>query len=213
MFRLYAMTFLGSFRGTNDQEHHLHESPSAITIPLIVLAILSVVGGFVGIPAVFAENAHWLQSFLSPVITAPAESHHLSHSTEYMLMGASVGLALLAIIYAWMRFSKRPELEDASGTGKVLANKWYVDELYDAVIARPLQAFAGFLNNIFERRIIDGVVNGVGRGIQYAGRQVRLVQSGQVGSYILLMVLSLVLMVLMVFYGHNLNPIINWIFN
>jgi NADH-quinone oxidoreductase subunit L len=213
MFRLYAMTFLGSFRGTDDQKHHLHESPLAITIPLIVLAILSVVGGFMGIPAVFAADAHWLQNFLSPVITAPAESHHLSHSTEYMLMGASVGLALITIVYAWMRFTRKPEMEDATGTGKLLANRWYVDELYEAIIARPLQAFAGFLNNIFEKRIIDGVVNGVGRGIQYAGRQIRLVQSGQVGSYILLMVLSLVLMVLMVFYGHNLNPIINWVFN
>lgn len=209
MFRLYAMTFLGSFRGSPEQEHHLHESPSAMTIPLIILAILSVVGGFVGIPEVFAPNAHALEHFLSPVIAKTDEGHALNHGTEYMLMGVSVGLALIAIIYAWTRFSKRPEIEDAQGAGKVLANKWYVDELYDAVIAKPLLLFANVLKNIVEKSGIDGIVNGVGRGIQYAGRQIRLMQSGQVGNYILLMVLSMVLMMLLVFYGNNLTPLFN----
>jgi NADH-quinone oxidoreductase subunit L len=178
-----------------------------MTIPLIILAILSVVGGFVGIPEVFAPNAHALEHFLSPVIAKGAEGHALDHSTEYMLMGVSVVLALIAIIYAWTRFSKRPEIEEAGGAGKVLANKWYVDELYDAVIAKPLLGFSNVLKNVVEKSGIDGIVNGVGRGIQYAGRQIRLMQSGQVGNYILLMVLSMVLMILLVFYGNNLNPL------
>jgi NADH-quinone oxidoreductase subunit L len=209
MFRLYVMTFLGSFRGTHEQEHHLHESPSAMTIPLIVLAILSVIGGFVGIPEVFAPNAHALEHFLSPVIAKNPESHQLSHGTEYMLMGVSVALALIAIVYAWSRFSKKPEIEEAEGAGKLLANKWYVDELYDTVIAKPLLASGNLLKNVVEKSGIDGIVNGVGRGIQYAGRQIRLMQSGQVGNYILLMVLSMVLMILLVFYGNNLTPIFN----
>ncbi|TDH25509.1 NADH-quinone oxidoreductase subunit L [Segetibacter sp. 3557_3] len=212
MFRLYAMTFLGTFRGTHDQEHHLHESPSAMTIPLIVLAVLSVIGGFVGIPEVFAPNAHALANFLSPVIVAPAESHHLSHATEYMLMGVSVGLAAIAIFYAWTRFSKRPEIADATGAGKMLANKWYIDELYDAAIARPLVAFGGFLNRFVEKSGIDAVVNGVGKGVQYTSNKIRLLQSGQVGNYILMMVLSMVLMILLIFYGHNLTPILNKVF-
>jgi NADH-quinone oxidoreductase subunit L len=209
MFRLYAMTFLGTFRGTQEQEHHLHESPLAITIPLIVLAILSVVGGFVGIPEVFAPNAHALGNFLSPIIAKGEVTHHLSHSTEYILMAVSVGLALIAIVYAWTRFSKKPEIEDAEGAGKLLANKWYVDEIYDTIIAKPLLAFGNVLKNVVEKSGIDGIVNGVGRGIQYTGRQIRLMQSGQVGNYILLMVLSMVLMILLVFYGNNLNPIFN----
>ncbi len=211
MFRLYATTFQGTFRGTPEQEHHLHESPSAITIPLIVLAILSVVGGFLGIPEVFAPDSHWLEHFLSPLIAKTEPAHLLTHATEYMLMGVSVGIALIAILIAWTRYSKKPEMEEATGAGKVLANKWYVDELYNSVIAVPIQKLGGFLNNIIEKNVIDGLVNAVGKGIQYAGRQIRLVQSGQVGNYILLMVLSLVLMILLIFYGHNLNPIINWI--
>jgi NADH-quinone oxidoreductase subunit L len=211
MFRLYAMTFLGQFRGTHEQEHHLHESPAAMTIPLIILAVLSVVGGFVGIPEVFANNAHALEHFLSPVIVRSSEeSHNLSHGAELMLMAVSVGVALIAIIYAWTRFSKKPEIAEPEGTGRFLANKWYMDEAYDAIIAKPLLAIAGVFKNVVEKSGIDGVVNGVGRGVQYAGRQIRLMQSGQVGNYILLMVLSMVLMIILVFYGNNLNPVLNY---
>ena len=198
MFRLYATTFLGTFRGTEEQEHHVHESPPAMTIPLIALAILSVVGGLIGIPKVFAENAHSLGNFLSPVFAQSAEiakeGHPLGHSTEYMLMGVSVVLALIAIFYSINRFSKKPELPDAEGFGKVLANKWYVDELYDALIGKPLKAISSFFNNIIEKSGIDGFVNGIGTGVQYASRQLRLLQSGQVGSYILLMVLGAIIL-------------------
>jgi NADH-quinone oxidoreductase subunit L len=211
MFRLYVTTFLGKFRGTHEQEHHLHESPSAMTIPLVVLAILSVVGGFVGIPEVFAENSHYLENFLSPVIVrSTGDSHSLSHGTEYTLMAVSVGLAVIAIVYAWTRFTKSPEIAEPQGAGKFFSNKWYIDELYDKVIANPLLAIAAFFKNVVEKSGIDGIVNGVGRGVNYAGRQIRLMQTGQVGNYILLMVLSMVLMIILVFYGNNLNPILNY---
>jgi NADH-quinone oxidoreductase subunit L len=210
MFRLYAMTFAGQFRGTHDQEHHLHESPFAMTIPLIILAILSAVGGFVGIPEVFASNAHALQHFLSPVIAKSGEEAHVNSGTELMLMAISVVVALIAVTYAWTRFSKKPEIAEPEGAGKFLANKWYIDELYDTIIAKPLLAIAAFFKNVVEKSGIDGVVNGVGRSVQYAGRQIRLMQSGQVGNYILLMVLSIVLMIILVFYGNNLNPVLNY---
>jgi len=199
MFRLYALTFLGKFRGTHEQEHHLHESPKAMTIPLVVLAILSVVGGFVGIPAVFMEHAHALEHFLSPII-AKQEMHHLSHSTEYMLMGASMGLALIAIVVAWMKFSKQTQFSEPTGLGKILSNKWYVDELYDTVIAKPLLWIAGIFNSIIEKSGIDGLVNGVGKSIQYTGRQIRLLQSGQVGSYVFMMVIGIITVFIVMFY-------------
>jgi NADH-quinone oxidoreductase subunit L len=211
MFRLYVMTFLGQFRGSHDQEHHLHESPSAITIPLIILAILSVIGGFVGIPEAFAHNAHALQHFLEPVISTSPEGHHaIDTGTEYMLMGVSVLLAVIAIVFAWRRFGRNPEIAEPEGAGKFLANKWYVDELYDRLVANPMLALGAFLKNVVEKSGIDGIVNGVGRGVNYAGRQIRLMQSGQVGSYILLMVLSMVLMIILVFYGNNLNPLLKF---
>ena len=199
MFRLYATTFLGKFRGTPEQEHHLHESPAAITFPLIVLAILAVVAGFLGIPPVMASNAHWLEHFLAPVFaesTKLTESHSATATTEWMLMIVSVVLALGASIYAWNRFSKKPDLAEPTGFGKILENKWYVDEIYDAIIVRPINTFAKFLNNVVEKSVIDWMVNGVGRMVQYGSRQIRLLQIGQVGGYVLMMVIGIVILFL-----------------
>jgi NADH-quinone oxidoreductase subunit L len=197
MFRLYAMTFLGNFRGTEKQQHHLHESPKAITIPLIILAILSVIGGWIGIPKVFIENGHRLEAFLKPVFkdsNALLKEHHLSHATEYMLMGVSVAAALAALVYAWNRFSKYQKSETTeTGLGKVLANKWYVDELYDSIIVKPVQSIAKYFNQVVEKKGIDGFVNGVGKAVNYGSRQVRLLQSGQVGLYIFMMVLGILI--------------------
>jgi len=196
MFRLYAMTFRGKFRGTHDREHHLHESPAPMTTPLIILAILAAVGGFLGVPEIFAKNAHWLEHFLAPVFVASTErvKHEpLAHSTEWTLLGVSVILILGIIIFAWNKFSRYVETgKEETGFGKILANKWYVDEFYDAIINRPLRGFSLFLNNVVEKSAIDGIVNGVGKVVNYGSRQLRLLQSGQVGSYILLMVIATV---------------------
>lgn len=203
MFRLYATTFRGSFRGTHEQEHHLHESPAAITIPLIILAILSVIGGYVGVPEFIAHGAHSLNTFLQPIFAASQphlEAHEVSHSTEWMLTGVSTALILVVVIFAWTRFSRKPDTEEATGFGKVLANKWYVDELYDAAVVKPLHKLGGFLDNMLEKPVIDGIVNGVGRLVNYGSRQLRLLQSGQVGSYVLLMVLSMLLIFVVQFF-------------
>jgi NADH-quinone oxidoreductase subunit L len=198
MFRLLFVTFTGKFRGTQEQEHHLHESPALMTIPLIILAVLSFAGGFINIPEVFSSGGEKLTEFLSPVI-AKYEGEPVSHSTEYSLMGLSTVLILATILFAWFKF-KNYQTKKEKGFGKVLENKWYVDELYDKIIVNPLYKLAGFLNNFFERFIIDGIVNGVGRAVNYGSRQIRLLQSGQVGSYVLLMVLSILLLLVYQFF-------------
>jgi len=198
MFRLLFVTFSGKFRGTHEQEHHLHESPALMTVPLIVLAVLSIIGGFVGIPELFTGSTDKLTEFLSPVI-ANHEHEPISHSKEYLLMGLSTGLVILTIVFAWFRF-KNYQPKEERGLGKILENKWYVDELYDKIIVNPFNKLAGFLNNFFERFIIDGIVNGVGRAVNYGSRQLRLIQSGQVGSYILLMVLSILILLVYQFF-------------
>jgi NADH-quinone oxidoreductase subunit L len=203
MFRLYAMTFLGSYRG--DAHHHPHESPKAMTIPLILLAILSVVGGLVGIPELFMSNGHRLEEFLAPVFENSKsfmEHHnHPSHSTEWMLLGVSVSLIVVAIVLALRVFSKYEKTDaDATGLGKLLQNKWYVDELYDALIVKPVLALGNVLGNVIEKSGIDRLVNGVGKGIQYSSRQLRLMQNGNVGAYLLMMVVALILLIRLVFY-------------
>jgi len=203
MFRLYSLTFLGSFRGTHEQAHHLHESPVPMTIPLIVLAVLSVFGGLVGIPEVFASDAHSLEHFLAPIFAESnklAHAHHLTHSQEYIMMGVSTVLIIGVIIFAVTKFKKAADVNDENtGVAKVLENKWYVDELYDTIIVKPLHLLSVFLKNILEKNIIDGVVNGVGKLVGYGSRQLRLLQSGQVGNYILVMVMGMVIFVLIWF--------------
>ncbi|MEY4282113.1 MAG: hypothetical protein RLZ39_1525, partial [Bacteroidota bacterium] len=110
------------------------------------------------------------------------------------LMGASVLIALTALLIAIMVYRKKADGEPQSALGKFLYNKWYIDELYNKAIVNPLNKFAGFLKEIVEKNIIDGAVNGTGKLVQYSARQIRLLQSGQVGYYILFMVLSIVLL-------------------
>jgi NADH-quinone oxidoreductase subunit L len=135
---------------------------------------------------------------LSGGTEAGADHGTLSHSFELMLMGGVLALTLIVIFFAVRRFGRYVKSDEAAtGLGKVLEHKWYVDELYEAIISKPIRAIGSLLGNVVERSGIDGIVNGVGRGVQYAGRQLRLLQSGQVGSYILIMVVSIILFLVM----------------
>jgi NADH-quinone oxidoreductase subunit L len=197
MFRLYATTFLGQFRGTEAQASHLHESPISMTLPLIILAVLSAVGGAMGVPEILGGH-HWLSHHLSSIIGAE-HALHLSHTTEWILMGSSVTIALVALLIAISKYSKQADGEPQTALGKFLYNKWMVDELYEKAIVQPLNRFAGFLKEVVEKNVIDGLVNGTGKLVQYGARQTRLMQSGLVGYYILFMVLSIVLLFLIWF--------------
>jgi len=197
MTRVYVLTFRGTFRGTHEQEHHLHESPAPITIPLIVLAILSIVGGYVGMPEVFSEH-HILGSFLGKVVTNGTHGH-LTHEQEWMAMGISTVAALTMMVYGFIANSK-PNFTPNTGLAKVLENKWYVDELYDMIIVRPLMAFSRIADKFIERRGIDGLVNGVGKTVRWGGDRMRLVQSGQVGFYIFIMVLGIIALLAIGFF-------------
>ncbi len=199
MFRLLFITFNGKFRGTEKQWNHVHESPAAMTVPLIILAVLSAIAGFVNIPALFGGTES-LTHFLSPVIQQTHQTT-LSHATEYMLMGGAVVLILAVISWAYFKFKNYEPKEESSAFGKILENKWYVDELYNSILVKPLQAIAVFFNTILEKKGIDGMVNGVGKAVNYGSRQIRLLQSGQIGNYVLLMVLGiLVLFIIQLFF-------------
>ena len=197
MFRLLFITFGGGFRGTEEQRHHIHESPAPMTIPLIVLAVLSIIGGFVGVPEVFMHGGERLADYLSPVIRPV--SHPIEHATELGLMALTTIVAIAAIVLAWFRYRRFKE-EQPSGFGRLLENKWYVDELYDTVIVKPVNKLGVIANTYFEKSGIDALVNGVGRLVNYGGRQLRWLQSGQVGNYVLLMVISMLLFFVLEFF-------------
>jgi NADH-quinone oxidoreductase subunit L len=197
MFRLLFITFFGSFRGTEEQRHHVHESPAAMTVPLVILAVLSVIGGFINIPELFKKGGERLTEFLSPVV--PTAENIVSHSTEWMLMGVTTVISVIAILIAWRRYKTYKD-EQPSPVARFLQNKWYVDELYDSIIVKPLNALGSFANTALEKSGIDALVNGVGRAVNYSGRQLRWLQSGQVGSYVLLMVISMVIFFVLEFF-------------
>ncbi len=189
MFRLYYLTFTGSFRGTHEQEHHLHESPFAMTLPLILLAILSIVGGYIGLPGVISEH-HALESFLSTAITNRSK-FHLEESTEWILMTVSTLAAVFMILYAYLA-TKKPNFAPTSGLAKLMENKWYVDEIYNAIIVKPLQSISGLLDTWADKKGIDGIVNGVGKTVKWGGDRLRILQTGQVGFYIFIMVIGMI---------------------
>jgi NADH-quinone oxidoreductase subunit L len=197
MFRLYATTFLGKFRGTIDQENHLHESPSAMTLPLILLAIASAIAGGIGIPEIMGGQ-HWLSHQLVPIVGQPVELG-LSPFVEWTLMAVSVSIAFIALLMAISIYSKKSDQEPTTAMGKFFYNKWHIDELYNETIVQPLNNFAGFLKNVIEKQVIDGAVIGTGKLVQYSARKVRLIQNGQVGYYILFMVFGIILLFILWF--------------
>jgi NADH-quinone oxidoreductase subunit L len=199
MFRMLYLTFYGKFRGTHEQEHHVHESPATITIPLIVLAILSMIGGMIGVPEVLGGH-HELEHFLAPVFeksNAILGEHHLQSSTEFILMGTSVLVALIALVYAYVKYAKGGSLpvadtEERPALTSLSYNKFYIDELYDLIIRKPLDFLSTFFYNVVERLGIDGLVNGLGKGTIETSKGLRLLQTGNVGFYIFIMVLGII---------------------
>lgn len=200
MFRLYYLTFLGDFRGTSHQKEHLHESPKSITIPLIVLAVLSALGGLIGLPESF-HLPHGLKNFLSPVFAASdlkMAPHIISHETEYLLMALALVLALISIYFAWLTYVKNSEVpvtsEDYMGkTQKIIYNKYYIDEIYSAIITKPMDFISSKFHSILELRFIDAIVNATGNLVDRTSGVLRYVQNGNTGYYIFAMVIGVIL--------------------
>jgi len=201
MFRLLMLVFFGSFRGTENQKHHLHESPWQMTLPLIVLAILSLVGGFVQLPELFGGH-DYLNQFLAKS-GVPALVHEEGGSmvtSEYYLFGGTV-IGLAIIIFATFKSFAVDKFEGQyTGLKKFFADKWYIDELYDAVIVRPLEGLSKILDKYVERMGIDGIVNGVGKTVRWGSDRVRLIQTGQVGFYIFAMVIGITILFALSFF-------------
>jgi NADH-quinone oxidoreductase subunit L len=201
MFRLYFMTFHGAFRGTHDQEHHLHESPGVMTIPLIILALLSVVGGFFGVPEALGGH-HVLGELLSPILSFPGHflNEEPSHLFEYVFMAVMVVTVLAVLLIVRARNASEsvaPDPEKPSFTRRLLTNKYYVDEYYEKLIITPLRRLSTFFDRVVENRIIDGAVRAVSAGVQLAGSGAQRIQTGNVGFYVFAMVVGIVAILLL----------------
>jgi NADH-quinone oxidoreductase subunit L len=171
MFRLYHMTFSGTFRGTEDQWHHVHESPRTMVLPLQVLAVGSLLAGLLGIPAVLGHALHIpnvFETFTEPVFEAAHEALPRvftaaapAHSIEMALMVASVTIAALGIALAWQLFQRHPEVPKRIASSiapvyRLLLNKYYVDEIYGALFVRGAALGGGTALYAVDRYVVDG---------------------------------------------------------
>jgi NADH-quinone oxidoreductase subunit L len=212
MFRQLYMTFYGEFRGDHHLREHLHESPPVMTMPLVILALGAVFAGFIGLPGVLggSQFAHWLE----PVIHAH-EGAHGSHALEWGLMAVSVSVAAFGCFVAYLMYRREvfsPEFFVNLAGGylyRLFNNKWYVDEIYQAVFvngslllanilsafdkyvvdgivngAATVTRFLSWLNGLFDQYIIDGIVNAVADITFWAGNKFRRVQTGNINSYL-----------------------------
>jgi len=189
MFRLMFLTFSNTFRGTEEQKHHLHESPALITFPLIILAILATIGGLISIP----EHS-WLNQYLIPILPKLATAEHHLGMTEYTLMTIAVIGGLAGIVVALVKYKKQntvPE-EDSEITGmaKVLYNKYYVDEFYTALIVKPINGLSKFFRDYIETGI-SSLVFGLGKVTNELSFQGRKLHNGSIGFYLFAFVIGL----------------------
>jgi len=214
MFRLVFLTFFGESRMEPGVEKHVHESPYAMTVPLMILALLSVAGGWIGIPEALGGH-NYFEAWLAPVFGHGAEGaahgaaqgavHH-SAALEYLLMAGSVGVALCGIGLAWYLYRVRPEkpreiAEKVPGLYDVVLNKYYVDEIYDVAIVQRIVNGSVWLWEAFDDIFIDGIVNGVGELVRGAGGGLRRLQTGFVGNYAFSVLLGAVVLLGILFWS------------
>jgi NADH-quinone oxidoreductase subunit L len=209
MFRLIFLTFFGKSRMDKHVEEHVHESPFSMTVPLMVLAVLSICGGWVGIPAALG-GANYFEHWLAPVFeggrhaaaAAASAAHGGGHHDpmEFILMGGSVAVALFGIALAYYLYMVRPEkpakiAEENPNLYRAVYNKYFVDELYEWLIVRRIVNWSVWLWEAFDARFIDGIVNGVAKAVRSAGDETRKAQTGVVGNYAFSILLGAVFVV------------------
>jgi len=223
VFRAVFLTFHGTDRVSHDAKHHLHESPPSMTMPLIVLAAGAVVVGFLGVPAALGGNNafhHWLEPVFGghvgahpvgvglgdlpvhgTVLASAAAAEGHSSSLELLLMVFSVLVAAAGILLAYSFYIRSPQLPAAvtarlGGIYTLVANKYYIDELYERAIVRPGYAVAdSLMYKLIDAGIIEGIVNGLGIVARLFGAVMRLAQSGVVRTYAFFMLVGFLYLV------------------
>jgi NADH-quinone oxidoreductase subunit L len=201
MFRAYFLAFEGESRMDPEKEAHVHESPSNMAIPLVILAVLSIVGGWVGLPHGFLWGdrfGHFLEPVLAkPMLHGDAHGHGVSTGTLIGLIVLTTAVAFAGIALAWSLYGKPSETPSRLQARlprlyDLLWGKYFVDEIYDLVVIRPYVATSRFFWKVVDSTVIDGVVNGVGTLFSRNAMAWRLLQTGNVQHYALALVIGAV---------------------
>ena len=204
MFRVLFMTFFGESRVEPEVAKHIHESPATMTVPMIILAVLSAIGGYIGVPHILG-GSNRIEGFLEPSfsyggIETENLFHHVPAGTEYFLMIIAVLVGLAGIYVAYLFYMKNrsiPEnlVKKYPTLHKLLYNKWYIDEIYEAVFEKPGHFLGSVLWMIWDELIVDGIVKGVSNIIRGIGCGLRFVQTGSVQFYAVGVLLGIVITV------------------
>ena len=202
MFRLLFLTFFGNFRGTEEQKHHIHESPISMTLPLVVLAVLSVVGGFINLPHFIGHGeyqnlAHWLE----PLYVYGAKHAEVPFNIEMILLAITLVMVaavffIVRNIYVTKNKMAQPE-ENYKGWERLSAKKLLIDELYNATVVKPVEGL-GKGTRMFDK-LMDRFFNFVGFGAVESGRAFKKFQNGNVENYVLIMSLAIGLILIVNF--------------
>jgi NADH-quinone oxidoreductase subunit L len=207
--RMMSLTFYGKEKMTEDVHHHLHESPALMTFPLYVLAFLAAFGGFLGVPHLLGDLLGHMPHFLSQWLDAVVPAKHLPlvgvklPLHEGVVMAGSSVIAIVSFLAGVSIFKKIESISDAlsglSPLQKLLANKYYIDELYGLIVVNPVKRISSFASNIIDKYVFDGAVNGVGRGVRAVGGTLRSIQTGDLQTYGLLMLGGVLIAILFIF--------------
>jgi NADH-quinone oxidoreductase subunit L len=185
MFRLIFMTFFGDSRVDPEKEHHIHESPAAMTIPLVVLAFLSTVGGWVGLPREWL----WGNAFGRFLAPAVGTFHPVIEANAFVLSGEAFFAAIMGFIFAYMLYIRWPGIPfllawRLKSLYELLLNKYYIDEIYNFFVTRPLfWTSNNVLNRAIDTFVIDGAAEGAGLAVQTSGQVARRAETGNVQHY------------------------------
>ncbi len=200
MFRLLFLAFWGKPAFQEDAAHPVHESPGSMTLPMALLALLSIIGGLIGVPHVLGGSDR-IQAYFAPLFsTSEAAVKHgseaISVQTELWLM-APVVLILVVILLVYSRYVRNSVGSATEPAGSFLGNlvyrKFYFDELYESMVQKPVAGLSNFLHDVVELKVIDRFVNQTGNLVVWMGKNVRYIQTGNVGAYLFYMVISIIL--------------------
>jgi NADH-quinone oxidoreductase subunit L len=242
MFRLLFLAFFGLSRVPPDKEHHIHESPSTMTAPLMILAGLSIVGGWFALPSLWGAKSSF-EEFLEPVMsgvlpeTVGVKFAHHSLLIELFLMAVSVSVAGFGIWFAYDLYLKHPQLHSKIAARwprlhNLLVHKYYVDEIYDALFVNRIKdlstAFALFDGKVidglgvngaawlarafsrismwWDKWIVDGLVNLIGKFTRSLSHPIRMFQTGVFSSYAVFILIGLA--ILLAYYGHHMQVLV-----
>jgi len=207
MFRMLYVTFYGQERASQETMAHIHESPNNMIVPLVILAILSTFGGMICIPDSLGGH-HMMAEFLTPVfarVSTIIKHHHLNHTTDYEIMGVvfvmTVILILMARNYYVTKYRIPKDDHEIKGFKSLVLHKFYVDEFYQAVIVKPLYSISGMFYDVIERMGIDRLVNEMGNSVILGSKGARHLQNGGIGFYVFVMVLGIILLLTIGFFG------------